>query len=41
MGLGPTLFNLHMADLQNYRFDCNYLQCADNTSLYQQFRILT
>ena len=24
--LGPVLFNLYMADLQNDKFDCNYLQ---------------
>ena len=37
--LGPVLFNLYMADLQNGKFDCNYLQYADDTSLYQHSKV--
>ena len=38
--LGPVLFNLYMADLQDEKSDCNYLQYADDTSLYR-FPLIT
>ena len=31
--LGPVLFNLYMADLQDEKSDCNYLQYADDIRL--------
>ena len=37
--LGPVLFNLYMADLQDEKSDCNYLQYADDTSLYNIARL--
>ena len=37
--LGPVLFNLYMADLQDEKSDCNYLQYADDTSLYQHCKV--
>jgi hypothetical protein len=38
--LGPVLFNLYMADLQGEKSsDCNYLQYADDTSLYKHCKV--